>query len=135
MASGPAADEPGAVLRANAAFYGALARGDAEAMDGLWARRHPVVCCHPGALPLVGRTAVMQSWRSVLRKPPAVECASPQALLLGEVAIVVCFETFPEGRLAATNAFAREDGAWRMVHHHAGPTPPPPATPPRAQLH
>lgn len=23
--------------------------------------------------------------------------------------------------LAATNAFVLEDGAWRMVHHHAGP--------------
>lgn len=128
-------DDAAAVLRVNAAFYGALARGDADAMETLWAQRHPVVCCHPGALPLVGRAAVMQSWRAVLRQPPRVECGSPQALLHGEVAIVVCFETFPEGRLAATNAFAREDGVWRMVHHHAGPTPPAPAPPPRGQLH
>jgi hypothetical protein len=128
-------DDAEAVLRANAAFYGALARGDAEAMEALWARRHPVVCCHPGALPLVGRMAVLQSWRLMLRNPPAVQCSSPQALLHGDVAIVVCFETFPEGRLAATNAFAREDGAWRMVHHHAGPTPAATVAPPRAQLH
>jgi hypothetical protein len=34
--------------------------------------------------------------------------------------------------LCATNVFAREDGAWKLVHHHAGPVlrrvPPPRAS-------
>ncbi len=29
------------------------------------------------------------------------------------------------GYLVATNIFIREAGAWKMVHHQAGPTPPP----------
>ncbi len=33
------------------------------------------------------------------------------------------YEILPNGILIATNIFAREDGAWRMVHHHASPAP------------
>jgi hypothetical protein len=30
----------------------------------------------------------------------------------------------PGARLVATNVFVREGGAWKMVHHQAGPLPP-----------
>src|SRR5512143_923731 len=110
-----------AVLEANEAFYRAFARRDAEAMERLWAERHPVACVHPGWDVLDGREHVLASWRGILRSPgsPNVACALAEAHLLGEVAVVTCHEVLPEGRLAATNVFAREDGAWRMVHHQA----------------
>lgn len=49
-----------------------------------------------------------------------MKCTHAQAhVLAGDVAFVTCHEVFDGGRLAATNVFVREDGAWRMVHHQA----------------
>jgi ketosteroid isomerase-like protein len=109
------------VLAANAAFYAAFAARDAAAMDALWARRAPVACIHPGWDVLRGREAVLASWRSILGGPgsPPITCAGAVAHVLGDAAFVVCREHIPAVELIATNVFVREDGAWKMVHHHA----------------
>ncbi len=39
---------------------------------------------------------------------------------------MICYEVLGPNVLVATNVFLREDGAWRMVHHHAGPCAAPP---------
>jgi ketosteroid isomerase-like protein len=95
-------------------------------MQGLWARRHPVACVHPGWDVLVGRERVLASWEGILGSPnaPEVSCERAEAHVLGDVAFVTCHEVLPGGRLAATNVFAREDGGWRMVHHQATPIAP-----------
>jgi ketosteroid isomerase-like protein len=108
------------VLAANLAFYDAFRKGDADAMDALWARTAPVACAHPGWTVLVGRERVMSSWRGILDgEPPLVRCAEARAHVLGDAAFVTCEERLPGVRLSATNIFVREDDAWRMVHHHA----------------
>jgi ketosteroid isomerase-like protein len=116
-----------AILAANAAFYRAFNQADFEAMRELWARRVELLCFHPGAPLLVGREEVMDSWRSILRQRPAftLRCDEPTVSVLGEVAIVACYEGTDDhaAHLAATNVFVSEDGSWRMVHHHAGPLP------------
>ena len=110
------------VVAANAAFYDAFRTGDVAAMDALWARRAPVVCIHPGWPALFGRERVISSWKAIFDSgAPAIRCAAAEAHVIGEVAFVICTETLPDGQLVATNVFAREDGAWRMVHHQAGP--------------
>jgi ketosteroid isomerase-like protein len=122
-------------LEANQAFYRAFSGRDLASMEALWAERHPVSCVHPGWDVLGGREPVLQSWRGILRSPgaPRVACERAEAHLLGEVALVTCHEVLPGGRLAATNAFVREGGSWRMVHHQSTPIasgqerPPPPA--------
>ena len=120
-----------AVLAANESFYKAFREADLAAMDGLWARSHPVACIHPGAQALSGREAVMESWTQILQSgnSPAIECQQPQAHLVGEVAFVTCYEALSGGFLVATNIFALEDGDWAIVHHQAGPTPVVPARP------
>lgn len=113
-----------AVLAANAAFYRAFAAQDFAAMDALWARETPVACVHPGWEPLLGRASVMASWAAILggSEAPRIRCEAPRAFPLGAGAFVVCREVLEgRGALAATNAFAREAGGWRMVHHQAGP--------------
>ncbi|MBM3586139.1 MAG: nuclear transport factor 2 family protein [Alphaproteobacteria bacterium] len=117
-------DERAAVIAANAAFYDAFAAGALDAMGDVWARGAPVTCIHPGWGVLAGRDEVMASWAAILTAPerPAIACIDPQAMVLGDVALVVCFERVGGGFLAATNGFVREDGAWRMVHHQAGAT-------------
>ncbi|MFT3768773.1 MAG: nuclear transport factor 2 family protein [Minicystis sp.] len=110
------------VLAANQAFYDAFARGDVEAIDVLWARRAPVACVHPGWDALHGRDEVMASFRSILDNgAPSVRCTRPSAYVLGESAYVVCGEAVAGLELVATNLFVREDDAWRLVFHQAGP--------------
>lgn len=113
-----------AVLAANEAFYRAFAVGDVAAMDAVWARHAAVACIHPGWAVLRGRDAVMESWRVILETPgrPQISCRDATADVVGDAAFVTCYEDVNQGILAATNIFVREDGAWRMVHHQAGPT-------------
>lgn len=122
MSDDPDGSDEAGVLAANAAFYDAFRGESLAAMDALWSRRAPVTCIHPGWPALFGRARVMASWRAIFESgAPAIRCASPTAHLLGDAAFVICVELVAEGRLCATNLFAREDGAWRMVHHQAGP--------------
>jgi ketosteroid isomerase-like protein len=114
-----------AILAANEAFYRAFRDGDRDAMDAVWARHAEVACIHPGAAPLSGREDVIDSWNDILGGPPPIQCVRPQAYQLGDTAFVICGERVPGGVLVATNTFVREDGAWRMVHHHAGIGVPP----------
>jgi ketosteroid isomerase-like protein len=129
-----------AVFAANAEFYRAFADGDFPAMTALWAEREPIVCIHPGWPPVSGRSDVLASWRGILADPPQppVRPSDEQVYLMGEAAMVVCFESIGEVFLAATNVFLREGGAWRLVHHHAGVTEHRPRSvraAPRATLH
>jgi len=114
-----------AVLGANDAFYRAFTRGDYAAMSDLWAERAPVTCFHPGGQVLVGRSAVLGTWKQLLsgRSTFELRCDRPLVRLHGDTAIVTCYEGSDNdpAHLAATNVFALEDGRWRMVHHHAGP--------------
>ena len=113
-----------AVLAANEAFYRAFSAGDMVAMEALWARQRAVTCSHPGWAVLRGRDAVMESWRVILESPgrPQISCRDAVIDVIGDAAFVTCYEDVDQGILAATNIFVREDGAWRMAHHQAGPT-------------
>ncbi|HZB90849.1 MAG TPA: nuclear transport factor 2 family protein [Stellaceae bacterium] len=115
--------ENDAVLAANLEFYRAFTGRDLAAMDRLWARQAPVLCTHPGWMPLAGRSTVMASWREILSNPdaPRVMCHDDVAFVYGSIAIVLCEEELAGGHLAATNIFIKEDGAWRLLHHHASP--------------
>jgi ketosteroid isomerase-like protein len=127
-----------AVLAANLEFYQAFTMRDLVAMEALWARQAPVSCIHPGWPPLAGRDAVMESWQGILANPdaPKIACYDERVSLYGETALVLCEEELAGGTLVASNLFVREDGAWKIAHHHAGQlvtrrrprqrTPPPP---------
>jgi ketosteroid isomerase-like protein len=113
-------------LEANVAFYRAFAAKDLEAMVHLWAERHPVACVHPGWDVLEGRDRVLASWRDLFHSgnSPEITCSHAAARVLGDVAVVTCHEMLSSGLLATTNVFVREDGRWRMAHHHAAPIAP-----------
>jgi len=120
------------VLEANSAFYAAFAARDLAALEAVWARRAPLTCIHPGWNALRGRDEVMASWRAILGgSPPAIRCTAAAANVAGEAAWVVCLEQIPGGpALAATNLFVREERAWRLCHHQAGPVQEPTREPP-----
>ena len=114
-----------AIAQANESFYRAFTQGSYKAMADLWARSAPVACFHPGSPALTGRDSVLESWKMILREPPPIAMRCDRAIvhLLGETAVVTCYEGNGDhpAHLAATNVFVLEAGHWRMVHHHAGP--------------
>ncbi len=115
-----------AVLDANDAFYRAMREGDLEAMEALWARERQVSCTHPNGPAIFGRGAVMASWRLILRNhPPEVLSSDAQAVVTGATALVLCREAVGPIELMASNAWVREDDAWRMVNHQAEQIPGP----------
>lgn len=112
-----------AVLFVNDAFYMCFAAGDADGMDRLWSRDAPVTCIHPGWEALMGREAVLESWRNIMQAgAPEIHCREPQVSIYENAASVICYEEVEGGFLIATNLFVREDGEWKMIHHQAGPT-------------
>jgi len=112
-----------AVLDANHDFYRAFGEADFEAMSRVWAARATTVCLHPGLPPIVGRSAILASWKEILEPPEKWEmmCRAPRAHVMGNSAFVTCLEASGNkpAHLVATNIFVLEDGHWRMVHHHA----------------
>ena len=112
------------LIAANEAFYRAFASQDAEAMDELWVQDGPVACIHPGWGALSERGRIMDSWRAIFDSPsaPKIVCLAPHAFNLGEIGFVICFEQVGDACLIATNIFAHRHGAWKIVHHQAGPT-------------
>ncbi|WP_036263379.1 nuclear transport factor 2 family protein [Methylocapsa aurea] len=111
-----------ALLAANAAYYHAFDAADFARMSVVWAD-DDVSCVHPGWPVLIGRQAILQSYRDILRSPlqEAIGHREDLAIVSGSDGRVICTEIVGGMALVATNWFKRIDGAWRMVHHQASP--------------
>jgi ketosteroid isomerase-like protein len=113
------------VLAANDAFYKAMREGDYAAMERLWAERRTVTCTHPDWHMLVGREAVMESWRVILteHEPPEIWPTEAQAIVTGSTAMVLCTERIGGLELVASNGFVREGARWRILNHQSAHAP------------
>ncbi|MEP6770014.1 MAG: nuclear transport factor 2 family protein [Acidobacteriota bacterium] len=123
-----------AVAAANLAFYRALEARELSAMDLVWSRAETVSCIHPGWHRLDGWREIRRSWENIFEnsRPWTVTCEDVRVVISGEMAWVSCVEVIrPFGsarqdaaaRMQATNLFARGDGDWKMIHHHASASP------------
>jgi ketosteroid isomerase-like protein len=124
-----------AVIDANSSFYAAFESADFDAMQQVWADDDGVVCVHPAAPPIRGRTAVMRSWLALMAQAPYIQffLTEVEASVIGDVASVTCTENvlsasadtpvgmFAGGSAAATNVFRRTADGWRLWVHHASP--------------
>lgn len=126
-----------ALLAANRAYYRAFSAGDFTAMSDIWGE-DDVSCIHPGWPALVGRQAVLASYRDILRNPQQepIQHRNETTILAATEGRVFCVEIVGEAALVATNWFRLVDGAWRLVHHQASPLAAFSETPPqRRSLH
>lgn len=118
--------------QAEAVFYAAFENGDLEAMKKIWARSDDVVCVHPHGPQLVGYGPVMQSWRTILDNTAGFRIAVQLVNRFddGDIAVRFVNETLVNENsdaepvtVLATNAYRRTESGWRIVLHHASPTP------------
>ena len=119
-----------AVAAANLAFYRALEARDLSAMDQVWLHDESVSCVHPGWHRLSGWAEVRRSWENIFANARrwTVACEDVRIHVLDDVSWTTCVELLtltgsdPDeepARMQATNIFARQEGVWRLVHHHA----------------
>ncbi|MCA3178735.1 MAG: nuclear transport factor 2 family protein [Burkholderiaceae bacterium] len=114
---------------AERAFYAAMADGDLDRMMALWADDDAAVCNHPGGPRLIGREAILASFRDIFAGGGVrIAVAGVHAWLNGDVAVHSLIERIAvDGRggtetveVVATNVFVRSGGGWRILVHHAG---------------
>jgi hypothetical protein len=93
-----------ALLAANRAYYKAFADANVEAMNDVWGAGE-VSCVHPGWPAIIGRDAVLASYRDILRNPnqERIDVRNEKTILSGEDGRVVCIELVGGTALVATN--------------------------------
>lgn len=117
---------------ANEAFYLAFEAKDFEAMAHIWCEQGEPVCLHPGWPALIGREAILTSWRNILGNSAQGRVSFYGATISpigNDAAAVVCYEQAGDQVMIATNIFKVEQGRPRLYLHQAGFCQHPPAPP------
>jgi ketosteroid isomerase-like protein len=116
-----------------AAFYDALERADLDAMMGVWAEDEEIVCVHPTGPRLAGFTTVLESWRHIFAGGPKMKVHLASQLQMQSMMLTVhsvhelitlAGEDSSRPPVVATNVYVRGALGWRMLVHHASPSPP-----------
>lgn len=108
---------------ANEAFYLAFESKDFEAMSHLWCEEGEPVCLHPGWPALIGREAILESWRNILSNPSQGQVSFYGATVCQvdeSSAAVICYESMGGQVMVATNLFRQEGDRPRLYLHQAG---------------
>jgi ketosteroid isomerase-like protein len=117
---------------AEAAFYEAFEQIDADAMMAVWSSEEDVVCIHPQGAPIAGYEAVRESWRGIFNNGQKLRFRiTPHHTYTGlmlSIHIVLEHARLESGEesthpILATNVYMRSDKGWRMILHHASPSP------------
>ncbi|KAK3263243.1 hypothetical protein CYMTET_27941 [Cymbomonas tetramitiformis] len=115
------------ILGAHSAFYNAFKNLDIKAMSKVWGEGEAVRCTHPGGLCIYGRNKVLSSWESIFNVATSMEIRyDPDEVKVhinGEIAFTTCAELVESNgvvvaKFNATNIFERQQGEWKIVHHH-----------------
>jgi ketosteroid isomerase-like protein len=118
---------------ANAALYAAIETADLDELERLWDSTDDLVCVHPGASLLTGRSRVLRSWAAILANIDYIQFVLSDVVVRvsGGTAVVTCVENvltgdgtaLHGGSACTTNVFRRRDDRWRLWVHHASPNP------------
>jgi ketosteroid isomerase-like protein len=114
------------------AFYEALERCDLDGMMAVWAEDEEIVCVHPAGQRLSGQEQVRESWARLFAAGPRARVVISQQVAISAMMLAVhsVHENFavegeprPTVPILATNVYLRTAAGWRMIVHHASPTP------------
>ena len=114
------------------AFYDAFNRGDLEGLMAAWSETDEVACVHPGGSRLVGMHAIRESWKQLFESGIRLRLRIHHALIHNSPMLTVrsvLQHVIVEGEdampppIIATNIYARGPFGWRLVMHHASPSP------------
>lgn len=115
---------------AEVAFYDAIERADIQAIADVWSLDENIVCVHPGAMRIEGRSAVLDSFAQLFNEAPNLDFSIVDTLYTGNESLAVHIvreEIALDGQLVSimvsTNIYQQELGGWRMLLHHASPEP------------
>lgn len=124
------------VRQASKQFYKALNQmlnGDAEPMATVWSHGSEVSAMHPIGGREIGGEAVQASWEGVagIASEGEVRLVDQRIHVGSDLAFETGTERYRatlageeiEGENRVTNIYRREEGTWKMVHHHTDPDP------------
>jgi ketosteroid isomerase-like protein len=125
------------------AFYQALEARDLDAMMYTWADDEEIVCVHPGRARIVGYDAIRASWEQIFASDVRLTFRLDEPVMIETVGLAVqsAIEHVSaegdrgRGEAVVTNVFIRTPSGWRMVSHHASPSPPAPEPRETGPLH
>ncbi len=121
-------------MAAEAAFYAAFQSADTEAMMLVWAHDESddLVCIHPHGPRLVGFKQIRESWQQILTRSPPIRLEISRRRVVANETLAVHYvaehihvgnDDNPSFTILATNVYRRTAAGWRMILHHASPTP------------
>jgi hypothetical protein len=115
--------------QAEASFYRAFESLDLALMEQVWSDDPETACVHPGGDLLLGKAAVLQSWKEILTAAdrPSIVFRTLQVVATGELAVHLVEEMIRPSsrpgteatRVIATNTYRRGRDGWRLLGHHA----------------
>ena len=125
------------------AFYQAFEARDIDAMMATWADDEDIVCIHPGGVRHVGYDAVRASFEHLFSGSAKLSFRVDQAVLIETVGLAMqsavehlrAGDEGARGAAIATNVLMRTPSGWRVVCHHASPSPPVADIPQTGPLH
>jgi len=118
--------------QAEAAFYQAFESADLSAMMQVWSDEDEIVCIHPHGPRLVGYDDIRESWSQILSNTPTIQFQLTELRCFedGTIAIHYLNENIflasdrqRQFSVLATNVYRRTSKGWRIILHHASPTP------------
>jgi len=114
------------------AFYQAFEQADFNLMSSVWADDSYIECIHPMSDRLSGKEKVLNSWRSMFKRPLGLTIKimaqrhnSGPALaihIVDEHIILIEEDSMQQSVIHATNIYELKDKGWQMILHHASPS-------------
>jgi uncharacterized protein (TIGR02246 family) len=117
---------------AESAFYEAFENADIEAMMAVWDNEGEIACIHPMGPRLTGYDEIRSTWKAVFRNSPVMrfELRQTQVFQDPTLSIHVVYEHIfvkgesePRPPMIATNVYRLTSSGWRLILHHASPSP------------
>lgn len=116
---------------AEAAFYRAFEQNDFAGMVSVRDGSDDVVCVHPMSTALRGARAVAESWREIFAGEVNMRFGIEEIQITraGPLAIHIVKEHIevpggqPVAPMTSTNIYRETADGWRMILHHASPSP------------